>query len=117
MKKETGNINKWKDILYSRSGRILLKVPTLPIQIQCANLYQIPCNSIFHKKSLNWYGTARILNNQSKLEKKQVEHRASLFQIIFKAIVSRAPWYWHKKRYINSLNRREAEINPNYMIN
>ena len=50
---------------------------------------------------------------KANLRKKQSwKHRASLFQIIFKAMVIRTPWYWHKKRYINSLNRREPRNKP-----
>ena len=45
-------------------------------------------------------------------KKRSWKHHASLFQIIFKAMVIRTLWYWHKNRYINSLNRREPRNKP-----
>ena len=67
--KETENIDKWKDILYSRFGRILLKSPHHPKQSTDSMQSLSKFQQHLSQKSLNWYGTIKILNDQSKLEK------------------------------------------------
>ena len=107
--KEIKDLNKQKDMLCSWIGRIaemsvqpkrICRYSAIPIKFPMTFFAEI--EKFTPKFSYNLRGTP---NNQSNLEKENLEDLFLDFQTYYKGPVIKTVWYWHKHGHVNKRNR------------
>ena len=119
MKEIEDNTNRWRDILYSWTGRInIVKMTMLLKAIYKFNVIPIKLPMVFfmelEQKIHNLYGNIKDWIAKAILKEKKRAGRINLsdFKLYYKAIVIKTVWCWHKCRNTDRWNKTESiEIN------
>jgi hypothetical protein len=120
-KKTEEDYRRWKDLPYSRIGRInIVKLTILPKAVYMFNTIPIKIPMIFikevEKSTLKFIGKHKRL----KIDKPVLSRKSNAggitildFKLYHIAIVIKIAWYWYRNRYEDQCNRTEdPDLNP-----